>query len=71
MSGYNWQESMKHTVISGWFYYPAGLFSEKSKFVSKSGHIQRLAPLSAVTLHGNHCTRFNCTVLEIILTTAS
>ena len=44
-------------LISGWFYYPAGLFSKKSKFATKSGHIKRLVPLSAVTLNGVHCTK--------------
>ena len=42
-------------LISGWFYYLAGLFIRGSKFAFKSGHMKSLVPLSAVTLSGVHC----------------
>ena len=44
-------------IITGWLYYPEFLFSKKSKFLSKSGHINRMDILSVDKLSGVYCTR--------------
>ena len=42
-------------IITGWIYYPEFLFSKKSKFLYKSGHINRLDILSVDILSGVYC----------------
>ena len=43
----------KMAIITGWIYYPEFLFNKKSKFLLKSGHINRLDILSVDILRGS------------------
>ena len=45
----------KMAIITGWIYYPEFLFSKKSQFLSKSGHINRMDRLSVDILSGVYC----------------
>ena len=45
-------------IITGWIYYPEFLFSKKSKFLYKSGHINRLDMLSLDILSGVYCSTY-------------
>ena len=49
----------KMAIITGWLYYPGFLFSKKSKFLYKSGHIYRLYILSVDILRGVYCNWAN------------
>ena len=46
----------KVATITGGLYYPEFLFSKKSEFLCKSGHINRLDILSVDILSGVYCT---------------
>ena len=50
----------KMGIITGWIYYPEFLFSKKSKFLHKSGHINRLDILSVDILSGVYCIDLLC-----------
>ena len=51
----------KMAIITGWIYYPKFLFSKKSKFLYKSGHINRLDILSVDILSGVYCNLLRIT----------
>ena len=56
------------SLISGWNYYPAGLFSKKSKFALKSGPNKRRALLTGALLSGVYCITkksLDDTVMEV------
>ena len=56
------------SLISGWNYYPAGLFSKKSKFALKSGPNKRRALLTGALLSGVYCSAsLNYMMLEWII----
>ena len=46
----------KIAIITGWIYYPEFLFKEKSNFLYKSGHINRLDILAVDILSGVYCS---------------
>ena len=52
------QAQAKMAIITGWIYYPEFLFSKKSKFLYKSGHINRLDILSVDILSGVYCNAY-------------